>query len=104
MAQEDSESFAPSWWKWWDGLNPEWRPRKDGRPVQGGTGDWSSMLKPGPNGFLTIIGSLAALRAVSIDGWRAALSDVEWVLERVVEAKQGPRYVCGPRAYDMILI
>ncbi len=60
----------------------------------GGTGDWSSLFKSGPNGFLTIFASLVGLRhAVNDEEWDAALKDIEWVISQVCQAKRVSGYV-----------
>lgn len=77
---------------WWNGINPEWREREDGRPIIGGSGDWAMMIKGGINGFLMVLSSLVGLKDVAdIDDWRVALRDVEWVLQHVAVSVTGTR-------------
>ena len=89
--------------RWWDAMNPPWRTRSDGRLIIGGTGDWSPLFRPGKNGFVNIIASLAPLREVTEDEneWISLLADVQWVVAQVLAAKRAqdeatvaePRYV-----------
>ncbi|KAJ7768419.1 hypothetical protein B0H16DRAFT_1453125 [Mycena metata] len=69
----DVFSFAAKWWSWW----------------KEGEGDWASVASTGPNGMLNI---LICLRwwcdALGGDegemgGWKEALEDVVWALERI---------------------
>ena len=74
------------WWKWWDGLNPKWRERVNGRPKIAGSVDWSCLVKPGQNGFLTVVMSLIALLdAAPLEEWTDAVADVSWAFAQVVE-------------------
>ncbi|KAJ7026235.1 hypothetical protein C8F04DRAFT_1268411 [Mycena alexandri] len=88
----DVFSFASRWWVWWVEINPSWR-KRTGDVVQRlskeGDGDWASVASSGPNGMLNI---LICLRwwydAVVGDeggmaGWKEAIEDVEWALERI---------------------
>ena len=87
LAVENATAYERDWWQWWDGMNPSWRTRVDGRLQQGGNGDWSCFYKSGPNGFLSVLMSLAALQHAADDlTWRDALADVHWVLGEVVLA------------------
>lgn len=87
-------------------MNPLWRVRSGGRPQKGGTGDWDILLKSGPNGFLSVITSLIALRGAAEDqSWRDAMEDVRWALQEVVLAarEKCARYVTillRPRLLD----
>ena len=96
ISVDNAASYVRKWWLWWSGINPSWRTRVDGRPQRGGSGDWSSLLKSGINGFLTVLASLVALRdAADEDGWRDAMEDVDWVLKELVIAASNvpPPYV-----------
>ena len=92
IAVKNAAKFSAVWWRWWDTMNPSWRARVNGRPQRGGTGDWSSMIKSGKNGFLTVLASLVALEQSAEDEcWRAALEDVNWVLEEVRAAAEASK-------------
>lgn len=81
--------FVASWYSWWDHLNPEWRERKDGRLVRGGTGDWSSMLISGKNGFVNIVAALSALYdLLAVEEWEEAAKDIKWVIHEARLQKQ----------------
>ncbi len=85
--KQKPSDYPEQWWLWWNGINPSWRARENGRPVQGGVGPWDSLFKPGPNGFYTVLGSLLALReAATNESWRAGLKDVGYVLREVASA------------------
>lgn len=52
--------------------------------MAGGEGDWSSLMRSGPNGFVNVLMSLVGLMDVSaLPSWREALADVSWVLREV---------------------
>ncbi|RDX54392.1 hypothetical protein OH76DRAFT_1322376, partial [Lentinus brumalis] len=81
----DSEvEYATSWWKWWGGLQPEWRGRDpQGHPIKGGSGDWEELRKPGQNGFMMVLLSLSWWKGVASEAtlplWEDAVEDVAWV-------------------------
>ncbi|KAJ7469894.1 hypothetical protein B0H11DRAFT_1722909, partial [Mycena galericulata] len=79
------ESFEKDWWAWWSGMAPAWRMKNaEGRPLQGGTGEWGSLKHPGANGLLMVMLGLAWWREkeeeVASTSWMAAVTDVAWVL------------------------
>ena len=77
--------FKKKWHTWWNTINPEWRERRDGRPVIGGCGSWDRMFFPGPNGFLNILECLMALQAFDDEAsWTQAVYDVRWVVQQVL--------------------
>ena len=77
--------YQAQWDTWWDGINPDWRIRQDGKLVIGGEGDWSSMMIPGTCGFVLVIGGLYALRNTHTpEAWSAELLDVAWVIEQTL--------------------
>ena len=81
---KNRETYAARWWNWWDTINPPWRERRNKRPVSGGSGDWSAMVRTGLNGFLTVLESLVALHNIADStAWREALVDVRWVVQEV---------------------
>lgn len=85
MAIEKRETYGARWWAWWKKLNPEWREMGDTNsyPVASGSGDWSKVMKCGPNGFLSVLASMPLLRdAESQESWTAALIDVGWVVHQ----------------------
>ena len=45
------DAFISAFWKWWDGLNPSWRVRVDGRLEIGGTGSWELCTNQARMGF-----------------------------------------------------
>ena len=56
-------------------------------------GEWTNMDKPGSNGFLSILAALNWWGAqIKVDGaqselWHAAVADVSWVIEQLIEAR-----------------
>ncbi|KAF7797639.1 hypothetical protein EIP86_008839 [Pleurotus ostreatoroseus] len=89
--------YADDWQTWWNNINPEWRERRAGRLVRGGTGDWSSMWVPGKNGFLNILGALSALYELAPnDDWIEAVADVKWVIREARKQKGQRRVKRGP--------
>ena len=86
--------FEKSWWKWWKGLQPEWRAVSDVvGPLDSSHrlglvdgADWSVVKKHGRNTFFLVMVTLVwwgvALPAPSTsdEGWMVAIQDVGWVL------------------------
>jgi hypothetical protein len=86
----DVERFAKTWWKWWVGLQPDWRKgRETGKLGEGMYGDdWDSMTVPGPNGWLSVVACLywwgcatrGSLGTLS-HGYEEALQDVIFMMD-----------------------
>ncbi|KAK6987759.1 hypothetical protein R3P38DRAFT_2574530, partial [Favolaschia claudopus] len=57
--------FAQDWWKWWGGLQPKWRTRRedDASCFQRAAypertrENWEALHCPGPNGVMTVMGA-----------------------------------------------
>jgi hypothetical protein len=85
------DAFIGAFWKWWDGLNPSWRIRVDGRLKIGGAGSWETLHKPGQNGFLSVLQTLSWWRGMlgveGTDDWNSAVEDVAWVLKQVLNSQ-----------------
>jgi hypothetical protein len=85
------DTFISAFWKWWDGLNPSWPVRVDGRLEIGGTGSWETLHKPGQNGFLSVLQALSwwqgMLGVEGTDDWDSAVEDVAWVLKQVLNSQ-----------------
>lgn len=91
---EDEATYASNWWKWWGGLQPEWREHDtEGRPIAGGEGDWDALEKPGKNGFLIVLISLwwwkGVASSATMGDWSAAMEDVAWVVSSMAAVKTG---------------
>ena len=88
MVQVQRAKYTDEWLSWWAGMNPGWRERdEDGWPIIGGTGDWSELIRSGPNGFLSVLMSLIGLQDVAEKPfWLKAVGDVTWVLEQLKTA------------------
>lgn len=94
MVLKDKDAYAQKYLNWWATLNPSWRKRVDGKVVGRGSGDWSSLYNPGPNGFLNVIAGLVALRqVVTTSEWAQVLGDVQWVVHEVLDAKKSAKYI-----------
>ena len=89
--------FEQQWWKWWKGLQPNWREvvGVDGalnashRLASEGDGGWTAVNKHGRNAFLTVMATLVwwaeGLKDCAQDaGWVAAVEEVVWVLDQMV--------------------
>jgi hypothetical protein len=83
------------WWAWWRSLQPKERAvLENGELSRPENADWSTMAKMyGDNGLLQVMAGLVWWGEVvqkrdedEKDEWRAAVSDVTWVLERVLES------------------
>ena len=86
--------FEKSWWKWWKGLQPDWRAVSDVvGPLDSSHhlglvdgADWSAVNKHGRNAFFSVMATLVWWGVVlpapstSDEGWMAAVQDVGWVL------------------------
>ncbi|KAJ6449021.1 hypothetical protein C8R47DRAFT_999333 [Mycena vitilis] len=99
---KNAGAYAEVWATWWDSMQPKWRRRgSDGKwrfggdEKYGGPEDWGVLDRPGPNGCLSVVGSLffwgvcedqsAAVKA----RWLEAVEDVAWMLEGL-EASMKP--------------
>ncbi|KAJ7701650.1 hypothetical protein B0H14DRAFT_3032062 [Mycena olivaceomarginata] len=94
--RETKELWVGVWWKWWESLQPEERTLQDNnellRPREV---NWSEMAGLyGDNGILQVMATLVWWGEVAhkhgkaeIEGWRAAVDDVTWVLERLLECE-----------------
>ena len=79
MELANKEKFSQEWWAWWSSLQPDSRTREDEPTIQM---DWGKLSKPGKNGFLLVILSLAWWGKVSNrdEGWLKAVAEVLKVL------------------------
>ena len=73
--------FSTEWWAWWRSLQPVARiptGPNDNLLAPSSRMDWDALRKPGRNGFLLIMLSLAWWGNFSAanDGWRQAVADV----------------------------
>jgi hypothetical protein len=86
------ETFVDVFHQWWNTINPSWRAHEDGHLRLGvcGSGLWTSLHKPGQNGFLSVLQVLKWWRELLDDTgtreWELALKDVAWVLQEVVKS------------------
>lgn len=98
---QNLSKFATKWWRWWKSLQPTWRnydpeqkPITESSPR--GTENWSCLIVPGANGFLSVIATLywwgcaialedgEAMKDFKLD-WDRAVCDCKWVLESLLE-------------------
>ena len=95
----DVNMFAKEFWTWWCALQPAWRKLSIPSSTQLAftpctiAGEWTIMDKPGANGFLSVLAALNWWGAqIKVDGaesylWHAAVADVRWVIEQLIEAR-----------------
>ncbi|KAJ7795564.1 hypothetical protein B0H14DRAFT_2919060 [Mycena olivaceomarginata] len=69
------------WWAWWRSLQPEERAVLE-------NGEFTMAKMYGDNGLLQVMAGLVWWGEVvqKRDEWRAAVSDMTWVLERILES------------------
>ncbi|GJE94155.1 hypothetical protein PsYK624_103230 [Phanerochaete sordida] len=83
----DKKKYAEQFAQWWDGLNPDWRERVDGRLVTGGEGNWDSLIVPGVNGLINVLAGLEGLHTTADDAeWLWQLRDVRWAMSEMRKA------------------
>lgn len=57
--------------------------------------DWKELNKPGSKGFLSVIamlnwwGAQIGLEEQQPDLWHAAVADISWVMEQIIESQSG---------------
>ncbi|KAL0955402.1 hypothetical protein HGRIS_001649 [Hohenbuehelia grisea] len=80
----DWTEWSANFWLWWNSMQPVWRkvneetePLEDSK-FREGLGSWDCMRKPGINGFAT---------TPAVRSWRAAVTDVIWVLRQMTMAE-----------------
>ncbi len=93
---KDEPSYAELWWLWWSGLQPEWREKDEhDRPIIGGEGSWDCLERPGQNGLLLVLMSLAWWGEVASPttktDWIAAVKDVAWVVSQMAANAVGDK-------------
>ncbi|KAG2749166.1 hypothetical protein P692DRAFT_20818540 [Suillus brevipes Sb2] len=93
----DLGKYSTDFWAWWIALQPTWRvitaPLDTPTPLPSReiAGSWHELDKPGQNGFLSVIGALnwwgKACQDQCVDdiSWLAAVADVQWVMEQLIE-------------------
>ncbi|KAJ7780823.1 hypothetical protein DFH07DRAFT_950048 [Mycena maculata] len=90
----DVDEYSKEWATWWDSMQPEWRTRgADGYwevgGERGGTEEWGALEAPGPNGCLSVVGSLyfwgrvSSQSAAVREAWERGVQDVVWMLEGI---------------------
>ncbi|KAK7027826.1 hypothetical protein R3P38DRAFT_3190954 [Favolaschia claudopus] len=105
----DMDTFARDWWKWWGGLQPKWRTRREDDPTrfqrvsypERTQENWAALHNPGPNGVMTVMGSLlwwgksAKQGKVDREPWAEAVEDLIWVLTELVEVARAGVFADG---------
>ena len=91
--------FEKSWWKWWKGLQPDWRAVLDvaldssHRLNLVDSADWSVVNKHGRNTFFSMMATLVwwavVLPTISTadEGWMADVQDVGWVFTGLLSTR-----------------
>ncbi|KAJ7790076.1 hypothetical protein B0H14DRAFT_2396758 [Mycena olivaceomarginata] len=91
------ELWMAHWWGWWEDQQPKERAcLENGDLSRPETADWSTLARMyGNNGILQIMGSLVwwgkvaqTLGGEDTEEWLAAVHDVTWVLERLLESRE----------------
>ncbi|KAH9934408.1 hypothetical protein B0H21DRAFT_759605 [Amylocystis lapponica] len=102
---KDVQAFSQKWWLWWNDLNPDWRSRRGGFPIPGGTqqGPWTRLAKRGYSGFILVIISLywwfpKGLGDPLLGSWSSALRDVSWVLSDIERWEHGAKNTSTKRS------
>ncbi|KAJ7068956.1 hypothetical protein B0H15DRAFT_764748, partial [Mycena belliarum] len=91
--------YEESWWRWWGGLQPDWRVSHAGRPGQfarvmgpgsDDTNSWATLRHPGVNGVLSLLASLywwgkavqekQPSNKEEMESWVEAIGDVKWMI------------------------
>jgi hypothetical protein len=94
---QTKELWVGAWWKWWHSLQPEERALQDNNELSRlGEMNWSEMAElHGDNGLLQVMATLVWWGEVAqkrgkaeIDEWRAAVDDVTWVLDQLLECEE----------------
>ncbi|KAJ7602793.1 hypothetical protein DFH06DRAFT_1023442, partial [Mycena polygramma] len=101
---ETEDAWVGIWWGWWRHLQPGNRIWAFGKLTRPETADWSKLAGMyGRNGLLQVMATLywwgervedrldgaTVLRARDTEGtvhWKAAVEDVTWVLEQIIES------------------
>ncbi|KAK7017234.1 hypothetical protein R3P38DRAFT_3201625 [Favolaschia claudopus] len=92
---QGAQLWVPRWWGWWSEMQPAEREKtEDGGLTRPEAADWSALAKMyGINGLMLVMASLcwwgsSAERFGGDDKveWLAAVSDVTWVLEQLLES------------------
>ncbi|KAJ6488778.1 hypothetical protein C8R45DRAFT_826902 [Mycena sanguinolenta] len=90
--RDREDLWIGAWWKWWTSLQPKERTMgREGGLSRPDLADWSEMaVLHGRNGLLQVMATLlwwgdeATRRTGERASWLEAVSDVTWVLERVL--------------------
>lgn len=91
VAQDELGRYSEDWWKWWGGLQPDFRGKdlKTMSRVVNAPVDWTELLKGGPNGLFVILLTLGwwyigvEFAGGDLKDFNHAVSDVLWVLDQI---------------------
>ncbi|KAG1846961.1 hypothetical protein C8R48DRAFT_616016, partial [Suillus tomentosus] len=87
------ENFSMTFWSWWCAIQPAWQnmsPSTSFEAPRHNNNDWSPLDKPGKNGFWSVLAALKWWGCANSTGcddplWHAAIDDVKWVMEHIME-------------------
>ncbi|KAJ7363727.1 hypothetical protein DFH08DRAFT_682438 [Mycena albidolilacea] len=91
------ELWVGLWWTWWASLQPKERAMLENKePFQPEDADWSKMVgQYSDNGLLQVMATLLwwgevvqKREAAEQDQWLAAVKDVMWVLDQLLESER----------------
>ncbi|KAJ7761557.1 hypothetical protein DFH07DRAFT_740197 [Mycena maculata] len=108
----DVDEYSKEWATWWDSMQPEWHTRgADGYwevgGERGGTEEWGALEAPGPNGCLSVVGSLyfwgrvSSQSAAVREAWERGVQDVVWMLEGIDASIEVPVRKKGRREFSL---
>ena len=85
----DLARYESAFWKWWSGVQPDWR-LEDGELVRKRlVGDWEPLRRPGTNGVVSVLVGLFYWGLVVLEkgrgraGWRSAVKDCHAALKEL---------------------
>ncbi|KAF8834543.1 hypothetical protein BDN67DRAFT_985248 [Paxillus ammoniavirescens] len=100
----DLDKFSGQFWAWWCALQPTWQDLTV--PIHGYalvklhniSGDWTTLDKPGLNGFYSILAAISWWGAELSDQasnwqlalWDAVVDDVHWTMEQIIKSQHSP--------------
>ncbi|PPQ76823.1 hypothetical protein CVT26_002422 [Gymnopilus dilepis] len=89
----DVSKFQAAFWKWWIGLQPEWRAIEADATSREVGGEWDDLDKAGANGLASVMAGLFFWgyplheQGGEMTSWKLAVADVCWVLSQLSRSK-----------------
>lgn len=99
MSAAELSVFEKDWWKWWGNIQPSWRKPGDKTEIKTDTNvdDWRTVVKPGINGWVSVLASLRWWRSsafghpeisISQNAYNSASKDVALVMHCLLKCLQ----------------